>query len=58
NSRVRADLVYFPTANGGGVFSTGSIAWVTALSHNRYDNNVSRLMENVVKRFLDPKPLA
>jgi len=57
NPRVRADLVYFPTANGGGVFSTGSIAWVTALSHNRYDNNVSRLMENVVKRFLDPKPL-
>ena len=57
NSRVRADLVYFPTAKGGGVFSTGSIAWVTALSHNGYDNNVSRLMENVVKRFLDPAPL-
>jgi len=57
NARVRADLVYFPTANGGGVFSTGSIAWVTALSYNRYDNNVSRLMENVVRRFLDPTPL-
>ncbi|TXL75366.1 LamG domain-containing protein [Vineibacter terrae] len=57
NARVRADLVYFPTAQGGGVFSTGSIAWVTALSHNRYDNNVSRLMENVVRRFLDPAPL-
>lgn len=57
NSRVRADLVYFPTANGGGVFSTGSIAWVTALSHNHYDNNVSRLMGNVVRRFLDPAPL-
>jgi len=57
NARVRADLVYFPTAKGGGVFSTGSIAWVTALSHNRYDNNVSRLMENVVKRFIDPAPL-
>jgi len=57
NARVRADLVYFPTANGGGVFSTGSIAWVTALSHNGYDNNVSRLMANVVRRFLDPAPL-
>lgn len=57
NARVRADLVYFRTENGGGVLSTGSIAWVTALSHNAYDNNVSRLMENAVRRFLDPEPL-
>jgi N,N-dimethylformamidase len=57
NSRVRADLVYFRTQNGGGVFSVGSIAWVTALGHNGYENNVSRLMENTVRRFLDPAPL-
>jgi N,N-dimethylformamidase len=57
NAQVRADLVYFPTANGGGVFSTGSIAWVCALSHNNYDNNISRLAGNVLRRFLDERPL-
>jgi N,N-dimethylformamidase len=43
--------VYFPTANNGGVFSTGSIAWCGSLSHNGYENNVSRITENVVRRF-------
>jgi N,N-dimethylformamidase len=57
NAQVRADLVYFPTANGGAVFSTGSIAWVCALSHNDYDNNISRLANNVLKRFLDERPI-
>jgi N,N-dimethylformamidase len=57
NAQVRADLVFFPTANGGAVFSTGSIAWVCALSHANYDNNVSRLTGNVLRRFLDKTPL-
>ena len=57
NARVRADMVFFETENGGGVFSTGSIAWIGSLSHNRHDNNVSRITENVLRRFLDPKPL-
>ena len=48
---IRADMVYFETANGGGVFSTGSIAWMSCLSHNHYDNNVSRITENVLSRF-------
>jgi len=57
NRQVRADLAYFPTENGGGVFSTGSIAWVCALSHNGYDNNVSQVTGNVLRRFLDETPL-
>jgi N,N-dimethylformamidase len=57
NAQVRADVVFFPTANGGAVFSTGSIAWVCALSHANYDNNVSRLTGNVLQRFLDETPL-
>jgi N,N-dimethylformamidase len=48
---VRADLVYFSLPNGGAVFSTGSIAWCGSLSHNGYDNNVSRITENVLRRF-------
>jgi N,N-dimethylformamidase len=54
---VRADLVFFETPKGGGVFSVSSIAWMGSLSHNGYDNNVSRITENVLKRFSDPKPL-
>lgn len=56
NSLVRADMVFFETPKGGAVFSTGSIAWAGSLSHNDYDNNVSRLTTNVLKRFLDPEP--
>ncbi|MBR0896689.1 hypothetical protein JQ616_17130 [Bradyrhizobium tropiciagri] len=51
--QVRSDVVYFPTARGGGVFSTGSISWCGALSSNNYNNSVSRLTENVLRRFLD-----
>jgi len=54
---VRADLVFFETPKGGGVFSVSSIAWMGSLSHNNYDNNVSRITENVLRRFVDPKPL-
>lgn len=55
--QARGDIVYFPTHNGGGVFSSSSIAWCGSLSHNNYDNNVSRMTENVIRRFLDPTPL-
>lgn len=58
NALVRADMVFFETAKGGAVFSTGSIAYVLALSHNGYDNNVSRITANVLRRFLDPHPFA
>ena len=54
---VRADLVYFTTRAGGGVFSTSSIAWCGSLSHNDYDNNVSQVMRNVLDRFASAEPL-
>jgi N,N-dimethylformamidase len=57
NAQVRADIVFFPTSNGGAVFSTGSIAWVCALSHANYKNNVSQLTRNVLLRFLQIEPL-
>ena len=49
--KVRADMVYFETPGGGEVFSTGSITWCSGLSHNNYDNNISRIMENVLRKF-------
>ncbi|MGH7119364.1 MAG: N,N-dimethylformamidase beta subunit family domain-containing protein [Acetobacteraceae bacterium] len=56
NDRVHADLVFAETPAGGAVFATGSIAWCGSLSHNHYDNNVSRLTLNALRRFLDPAP--
>jgi N,N-dimethylformamidase len=50
-------MVFYETPNGGAVFSTSSIAWAGALSYNNYTNNVSRLTENVIRRFLEPTPL-
>jgi len=55
---VRADLAFFETPAGGAVFSAGSIAWCGSLSHNGYDNNVSRITANVLRRFLDPAPFS
>ena len=48
NDQVRADMVSFEYPNGGAVFTTGSIAWSAALSYNDYDNNVTRVIANVL----------
>jgi N,N-dimethylformamidase len=55
---VRADMVFFETPGGGAVFSVGSINWLGSLAWNGYANNVSRITENVVRRFLDPQPFS
>lgn len=47
----RADMVYFKTPSGGQVFSTGSITFCGSLPWNNFENNVSRLLLNVVHRF-------
>ena len=57
NFRVRADIVYYSNDRGGGVFSSGSVAWCGSLAHDDYDNNVSRMTENVLRRFLEPEAL-
>ena len=57
NTLVHADLAYLEYPNGGGVFSTGSIAWCGSLSYNNYTNNVSRITENVLRRFASDVPL-
>ena len=53
---VRADMVFYEHPGGGAVFSTGSIAYVGSLAHAGYDNSISRLTLNVLRRFLDPAP--
>ena len=49
-------MVFYEHPGGGAVFSTGSIAYVGSLPHRGYDNTVSRLTLNVLRRFLDPAP--
>ncbi|MBW8639049.1 LamG domain-containing protein [Hoeflea sp. WL0058] len=55
-ARIAADMVFFETSGGGAVFNVGSIAWAGSLSHNGYDNNVSRITANVLDRFTNPEP--
>ncbi len=54
---VRCDMVYFTTPQHGAVFSPSSIAWGQALPCKGYDNNVSRIMKNVLDAFVRPGPL-
>ena len=56
NELVRADIVFYETPNGGAVFSVGSIAFISSLPWNGYDNNVSRMVGNVLERFADSTP--
>lgn len=51
NDRVRSDMVYFEYPNGGAAFSTGAVSWSGCLFYNGYENNVSRITENVLKEF-------
>ena len=53
---AQADLVFFETPNGGAMFSTGSITWISAALENDFDNDVAMITRNVINRFLDPTP--
>jgi len=49
---LHADMVYIEYPGGGSVFATGSITFCGSLPWNNFDNNISRLLENVVKHSL------
>ncbi len=55
--RVRSDIAFHETPNGGAVFAFSSIAFCGSLSHNGYDNNISKLVGNVLNRFSADGPL-
>ena len=48
---IRSEIVYFETDKGGAVFSVGSICYCGSLPWNNYENNISRLTDNVLRRF-------
>ena len=49
---LQADMVYFEVPGGGSVFSTGSITFCGSLPWNNFDNNISKLLENVIKKSI------
>ena len=49
---LQADMVYFNVPGGGSVFSTGSITFCGSLPWNNFDNNVSKLLENIIKKSI------
>lgn len=55
--RIRADLVFFTTPQGGAVFSASSMTWSSSLPYNNGDNNVSRITANVLRRFMADAPV-
>ena len=52
---IRADMAFFEGPNNGAVFATGSITFCGSLLHENGDNNISRIVANVLDRFLDPE---
>ena len=52
---LQADMVYFTVPGGGSVFSTGSITFCGSLPWNNFDNNVSKLLENMIKKSISLK---
>ncbi|HWI75338.1 MAG TPA: N,N-dimethylformamidase beta subunit family domain-containing protein [Baekduia sp.] len=57
NPRVHADLVLVPWPGGGGVFAPGSITWAASLADAEYDGPISKIMNNVLDRFVSGAPL-
>jgi N,N-dimethylformamidase len=57
NPRIRADMAFHETPNGGAVWAFSSISYCGSLSHNDYDNNISRLTANVLNHFMQDGPL-
>ena len=49
---LQADMIYFTVPGGGSVFSTGSITFCGSLPWNNFDNNVSKLLENIIKKSI------
>ncbi|MGE0240628.1 MAG: N,N-dimethylformamidase beta subunit family domain-containing protein [Parvibaculaceae bacterium] len=55
--RVRSDIAYHETPNGGACFAFSSIAFCGSLPWNNCQNNISKLVGNVLNRFMKDGPL-
>ena len=48
---IRADMTWFDCPGGGAVFAVGSITFCGSLPVNQGDNDISRILDNVLRRF-------
>lgn len=48
---IRADMTWFDCPGGGEVFAVGSITFCGSLPVNQCDNDISRILDNVLRRF-------
>ena len=55
DTTIGHSMTYAELPGGGAIFAVGSITFCGSLSHNRYDNNVSRILRNVIERFGKPR---
>lgn len=55
---VRGDITIYTSRNGGAVFAAPSMTWATSLPMNDYNNNVSKLTANILRRFSSSEPVA
>lgn len=55
--RIRADMIYFTSANNGAVFAAGSASFGPALPTANFNNNCSRVLSNVLNAFIKDGPL-
>jgi len=49
----RSEMALTASPGGAAVFAAGSVTWTGSLSHGGYDNSVSRVTANVLRRFLE-----
>ena len=55
--RVRGDIAFHETPQGGACFAFSSIAFCGSLPWNNGDNNISKLVGNVLNHFMQDGPL-
>jgi N,N-dimethylformamidase len=48
---IRADMTWFDVPGGGEVFSVGSITFCGSLPVHGFDNDIARILDNVLRRF-------
>ena len=56
-NRIRSEIVLLFTHRGGAIFSVGSIAYAGSLNWNFFDNNIAKLTENILYKFVDSSVL-
>ncbi|WP_344904302.1 N,N-dimethylformamidase beta subunit family domain-containing protein [Actinomadura meridiana] len=57
NPMVRGDITLIHYPNGGAVFSAASMVWSGQFFHNNYNNDMTRITENVLNKFTSGAPL-